>query len=77
MAKESREAKRARKAAAKPPRRPTSSRRRRWPLLRRLQRDEVVDRRSGTLHGVARYAVDPDNARRLWALSQELLAHAR
>ncbi|WP_052867326.1 SDR family NAD(P)-dependent oxidoreductase [Streptomyces niger] len=38
---------------------------------------EVVDRRSGTLHGVARYAVDPDNARRLWALSQELLAHAR
>ncbi|WP_330335991.1 SDR family NAD(P)-dependent oxidoreductase [Streptomyces sp. NBC_00557] len=38
---------------------------------------EVVDRRSGTLHGVARYAVDPDNARRLWTLSQELLAHAR
>ncbi|MFF9113177.1 MULTISPECIES: SDR family NAD(P)-dependent oxidoreductase [unclassified Streptomyces] len=35
---------------------------------------EVVDRRSGTLHGVARYAVDPDNARRLWALSQDLLA---
>ncbi|MGW0757410.1 SDR family NAD(P)-dependent oxidoreductase [Streptomyces sp. NPDC002814] len=38
---------------------------------------EVVERRSGTLHGVARYAVDPDNARRLWTLSQELLAHAR
>ncbi|MEU2354036.1 SDR family NAD(P)-dependent oxidoreductase [Streptomyces misionensis] len=38
---------------------------------------EVVDRRSGTLHGVARYAVDPDNARRLWALSQELLARTR
>jgi len=38
---------------------------------------EVVDRRSGTLHGVARYAVDPDNARRLWALSRELLAHRR
>ncbi|MFD7996736.1 SDR family NAD(P)-dependent oxidoreductase [Streptomyces mexicanus] len=38
---------------------------------------EVVDRRSGTLHGVARYAVDPDNARHLWTLSQELLAHAR
>ncbi|MEV7815529.1 SDR family NAD(P)-dependent oxidoreductase [Streptomyces flaveolus] len=37
---------------------------------------EVVDRRSGTLHGVARYAVDPDNARRLWALSQDLLAAA-
>ncbi|MGV9933702.1 short-chain dehydrogenase [Streptomyces olivaceoviridis] len=38
---------------------------------------EVVDRRSGTLHGAARYAVDPDNARRLWPLPQELLAHAR
>ncbi|MET8631390.1 SDR family NAD(P)-dependent oxidoreductase [Streptomyces sp. NPDC004074] len=37
---------------------------------------EVVDRRSGTLDGVARYAVDPDNGRRLWALSRELLAHA-
>ncbi|MBM9503190.1 SDR family NAD(P)-dependent oxidoreductase [Actinacidiphila acididurans] len=37
---------------------------------------EVVDRRTGTLHGVARYAVDPDNARRLWPLSQDLLAHA-
>lgn len=35
---------------------------------------EVVDRRSGALHGVARYAVDPDNARRLWELPQELLA---
>ncbi|WP_020120504.1 SDR family NAD(P)-dependent oxidoreductase [Streptomyces canus] len=35
---------------------------------------EIVDRRSGTLHGVARYAVDPDNGRRLWALSEELLA---
>ncbi len=34
---------------------------------------EIVDRRSGTLQGVARYAVDPDNARRLWSLSQELL----
>ncbi|MFE1834456.1 SDR family NAD(P)-dependent oxidoreductase [Streptomyces sviceus] len=37
---------------------------------------EIVDRRSGTLHGVARYAVDPDNGRRLWALSEELLAQA-
>ncbi|MGV9648631.1 SDR family NAD(P)-dependent oxidoreductase [Streptomyces sp. NPDC003554] len=37
---------------------------------------EVVDRRSGTLDGVARYAVDPDNGRRLWALSRELLAQA-
>ncbi|MDH6521483.1 NAD(P)-dependent dehydrogenase (short-subunit alcohol dehydrogenase family) [Streptomyces sp. SAI-135] len=36
----------------------------------------IVDRRSGTLHGVARYAVDPDNARRLWALSEELLDQA-
>lgn len=35
---------------------------------------EVVDRRSGTLGGVARYAVDPDNGRRLWALSEALLA---
>jgi NAD(P)-dependent dehydrogenase (short-subunit alcohol dehydrogenase family) len=33
---------------------------------------EVIDRRSGTLHGVARYAVDPDNARRLWTLSEQL-----
>ncbi|EDY54657.1 MULTISPECIES: SDR family NAD(P)-dependent oxidoreductase [Streptomyces] len=37
---------------------------------------EIVDRRSGTLHGVARYAVDPDNGRRLWALSEELLTRA-
>ena len=35
---------------------------------------EVVDRRTGTLAGVARYAVDPDNARRLWTLSEDLLA---
>ncbi|MFE3267591.1 SDR family NAD(P)-dependent oxidoreductase [Streptomyces sp. NPDC059215] len=38
---------------------------------------EVVDRRSGTLHGVARYAVDPENARRLWAVSQDLLTRAK
>ncbi|MFE4924443.1 SDR family NAD(P)-dependent oxidoreductase [Streptomyces sp. NPDC056661] len=37
---------------------------------------ETVDRRTGTLHGVARYAVDPDNARRLWTLSEELVANA-
>ncbi|MFF4974826.1 SDR family NAD(P)-dependent oxidoreductase [Streptomyces sp. NPDC001083] len=37
----------------------------------------VVDRRSGTLHGVARYAVDPENARRLWAVSQDLLTRAK
>ncbi|MFJ5265229.1 SDR family NAD(P)-dependent oxidoreductase [Streptomyces sp. NPDC088387] len=37
---------------------------------------EVVARRSGTLHGVARYAVDPGNGRRLWDLSQDLLARA-
>ncbi|MEU7337942.1 SDR family NAD(P)-dependent oxidoreductase [Streptomyces sp. NPDC007074] len=38
---------------------------------------EAVDRRSGTLHGVARYAVDPENARRLWAVSQDLLTRAK
>ncbi|MDQ1022682.1 NAD(P)-dependent dehydrogenase (short-subunit alcohol dehydrogenase family) [Streptomyces umbrinus] len=38
---------------------------------------EIVDRRSGSLHGVAaRYAVDPAGARRLWDLSQDLLADA-
>ncbi|MFI1767199.1 SDR family NAD(P)-dependent oxidoreductase [Streptomyces sp. NPDC020800] len=37
---------------------------------------DVVDRRTGTLDGVARYAVEPDNGRRLWALSEQLLAHA-
>ncbi|MFF4117423.1 SDR family NAD(P)-dependent oxidoreductase [Streptomyces sp. NPDC001714] len=37
---------------------------------------EIVDRRSGTLHGVARYAVDPAGARRLWDLSQDLIADA-
>ncbi|MFD5513826.1 SDR family NAD(P)-dependent oxidoreductase [Streptomyces sp. NPDC127051] len=37
---------------------------------------ETVDRRTGTLHGVARYALDPDNARRLWTLSENLLADA-
>ncbi|MYW16553.1 SDR family NAD(P)-dependent oxidoreductase [Streptomyces sp. SID2955] len=37
---------------------------------------EVVDRRSGTLHGVARYALDPQGARRLWDLSQDLLTGA-
>ncbi|MEU6199195.1 hypothetical protein [Streptomyces sp. NPDC047061] len=36
----------------------------------------VVDRRTGTLHGVARYAVDPENARRLWDVSEALLADA-
>ncbi|MFD4320725.1 SDR family NAD(P)-dependent oxidoreductase [Streptomyces sp. NPDC058548] len=36
----------------------------------------TVDRRTGTLHGVARYALDPDNAQRLWGLSQDLLAQA-
>ncbi|MEV7323397.1 SDR family NAD(P)-dependent oxidoreductase [Streptomyces sp. NPDC093970] len=35
---------------------------------------EVVDRRTGRLQGVARYAVDPDNGRRLWDLSERLLA---
>jgi hypothetical protein len=31
---------------------------------------------AGTFQGVARYAVDPDNAERLWRLSEELLAAA-
>lgn len=39
---------------------------------------ETIDRRGDAppLHGVARYALDPDGAQRLWALSQTLLAHA-
>jgi NAD(P)-dependent dehydrogenase (short-subunit alcohol dehydrogenase family) len=36
----------------------------------------TVDRRTGTFQGVARYAVDPDNAERLWNLSAALLATA-
>lgn len=35
---------------------------------------EVLDRRSGSLSGVARYAVDRDNAERLWTVSEGLLA---
>jgi hypothetical protein len=35
---------------------------------------EAVDRRTGTLGGVARYALDPGNAERLWAVSERLLA---
>ncbi|MEV0405633.1 SDR family NAD(P)-dependent oxidoreductase [Actinoallomurus sp. NPDC050550] len=37
---------------------------------------ETIDRRGAAppLHGVARYALDPDNARRLWTLSENLLA---
>lgn len=35
---------------------------------------ETVDRRTGTLGGVARYALDPMNAARLWEVSQKLLA---
>ncbi|WP_413810662.1 SDR family NAD(P)-dependent oxidoreductase [Streptomyces sp. OE57] len=38
---------------------------------------EVVDCRTGNLHGVARYAVDADNARRLWTVSEKLLAEIR
>jgi hypothetical protein len=38
---------------------------------------ETVDRRTGTLHGVARYAIDPTNAQRLWALSEALLANSQ
>lgn len=36
----------------------------------------VIDKRSGTLDGVARYAVDPDNADRLWETSETLVAQA-
>lgn len=34
-------------------------------------------RGTGTLHGVARYVLDPDNARRLGTLSEKLLAAGR
>jgi NAD(P)-dependent dehydrogenase (short-subunit alcohol dehydrogenase family) len=37
---------------------------------------ETVDRRTGTLGGVARYALDPMNAARLWDVSEKLLAAA-
>jgi len=37
---------------------------------------EVVDRRTGNLDGVARYALDPTNAERLWNVSERLLAVA-
>ncbi|MFJ8228497.1 SDR family NAD(P)-dependent oxidoreductase [Streptomyces sp. NPDC094448] len=37
---------------------------------------EVLDRRGAPLQGVAPYALDPDNARRLWTLSEQLLAEA-
>ncbi|MEU1616507.1 SDR family NAD(P)-dependent oxidoreductase [Streptomyces sp. NPDC005722] len=36
----------------------------------------VLDRRGAPLQGVARYAVDPDNARRLWTLSERMIANA-
>ncbi|SEO97455.1 SDR family NAD(P)-dependent oxidoreductase [Amycolatopsis saalfeldensis] len=38
----------------------------------------TIDRRGAAppLHGVARYALDPDNARRLWTVSERLLATA-
>ena len=38
---------------------------------------ETVDRRTGTLGGVARYALDPDDAERLWTVSQELIERAK
>jgi len=34
---------------------------------------ETVDRRTGNLGGVARYALDPANAERLWTISEQLL----
>ncbi|MCR3752969.1 hypothetical protein [Lentzea californiensis] len=38
--------------------------------------DAFVRAWDGPLHGVARYAVDPDNAARLWTYSETLLAKA-
>ncbi|SHM85963.1 hypothetical protein SAMN05216268_115160 [Streptomyces yunnanensis] len=35
-----------------------------------------MGRRTGTLHGMARYVVDPEAARRLRTLSEALLATA-
>jgi NAD(P)-dependent dehydrogenase (short-subunit alcohol dehydrogenase family) len=37
---------------------------------------EVIDKRSSSLHGVARYALDPDNAARLWNVSETLVEQA-
>ena len=37
---------------------------------------EVLDRRSGDMSGVARYAIDPANAERLWEVSVEMVAAA-
>jgi NAD(P)-dependent dehydrogenase (short-subunit alcohol dehydrogenase family) len=37
---------------------------------------ETIDKRSGTLHGVARYALEPANAERLWDVSEASLAGA-
>jgi NAD(P)-dependent dehydrogenase (short-subunit alcohol dehydrogenase family) len=34
---------------------------------------ETADRRTGNLGGVARYALDPANAERLWSVSEQLL----
>lgn len=38
---------------------------------------ETVDRRTGTLGGVARYALDPANAERLWDVSEKLIEGVR
>jgi NAD(P)-dependent dehydrogenase (short-subunit alcohol dehydrogenase family) len=35
---------------------------------------ETVDRRTGTLAGAARYALDPANAARLWEVSEQLVS---
>jgi NAD(P)-dependent dehydrogenase (short-subunit alcohol dehydrogenase family) len=35
---------------------------------------ETLDRRGARLQGVARYALDPENARRLWTVSQQMLS---
>jgi hypothetical protein len=34
---------------------------------------EIVDCRTGNLGGVARYALDPANAERLWSVSEQLV----
>jgi hypothetical protein len=37
---------------------------------------EAVNKRGGTLHSVARYALDANNAARLWDMSETLVAQA-
>ncbi|HEX4249942.1 MAG TPA: hypothetical protein VH008_18900 [Pseudonocardia sp.] len=37
---------------------------------------ETIDRRNPGLGGVARYALDPEGAQRLWAVSERLVARS-